>query len=635
MARVTAQGIEPTTLQGYIDALEAAFRSALGQDLDLAPETPAGQLVGTLALTLTEADEALVAVGNGMSHSRALGVQLDDLGSLLGIPRLEGETDDEYRARYGRLVARNATGSAEAILAAVLSVEGVTDALIRENATAAEVTEQGKTIGAHSICLVVDGGTDEAVAAAIARSKPVGTGTSGETRVAVLHAGGWSVPIRLSRVTPVPIKVRLAMTLRPGFSSDGTSRIVTLVVDHVKRLALGEHLTAQRLLADVLSVPGHTVNLGVGRKAGTVLRGTGAVAELVTFHGRPTVLTGGSPASLATFHGRATVLTGGTHSDLATLQNITNGTVTFLSQQVTGLDFSGASDLDGVAELLQTALRESGSADLDGVEVMHDGNVFVVTLPLDQTTGAATSVSAAFSGDHADELGLDTATISDGVSAINSGSVTFLGADVTGLDFSNVTDYAGVATVLQAALRDTSVTALDSVEVAYDGSMFVVTLPVDGTTGVAPTVSAAFTGDHADELGLDSANATIEAGVNAIKSGAITLHGAAASALDFSAVESYDDVATVVEGALRGASETDLDQVDVAYVDGGFVITVPLDADGNPIVVSGAVTGDTADKLGLDTVDTVQGSVTSQDDLTLTERLTVIPEDITITVLAS
>ena len=56
MARVTAQGIEPTTLHGYIDALEAAFRSALGQDLDLAPETPAGQLVGTLALTLTEAD---------------------------------------------------------------------------------------------------------------------------------------------------------------------------------------------------------------------------------------------------------------------------------------------------------------------------------------------------------------------------------------------------------------------------------------------------------------------------------------------------------------------------------------------------------------------------------------------------
>ena len=521
MARMTAQGIEPTTLQGYIDALEAAFRSALGQDIDLAPETPAGQLVGTLALTLTEADEALVAVGNGMSRSRALGVQLDDLGSLLGIPRLAGESDDEYRARYGRLVARNARGSAEAILAAVLSVEGVADALIRENATAAEVTEQGKTIGAHSICLVVDGGTDEAVAAAIARSKPVGTGTIGETSVDVPHAGGWSVPIRLSRVTPVPIKVKLALTLMAGFPSDGTSRIVMRVVDHVIGLALGERLTAQRLLADVLLVPGHTVNLGVGRKAGTVITGTGTVADLVTFHGRATVVTGT-----------------GTVAALATLQAITNGTVTFLGQTITGLDFSGDNDLDGVASTLQTALRATSAASLDDVEVVHDGGAFVLTIPL------------------------------------------------------------------------------------------------DSNTGVVPTVSAAFTGTESDELGLDTA--TIVNGVDAIRSGTITLHGATASGLDFGAVASYDGVASTAQGRVyEGASETDLDQVEVSYVDGGFVITIPLDADGNPIVVSGAVTGDTADELGLDTVDRVQGSVTSQDDIELTERLTVVPKDITITVLAS
>ena len=520
MARVTAQGIEPTTLQGYIEALEAAFRSALGEDLDLAPETPGAQLVGTLALTLTEVDEALVAVGNAMSRSRALGVQLDDLGSLLGIPRLEGETDDEYRARYGRLVARNARGSAEAILAAVLSVEGVTDALIRENATAAEVTEQGKTIGAYSICLVVDGGTDEAVAAAIARSKPVGTGTSGETSVDVPHAGGWSVPIRLSRVTPVPIKVKLALTLMAGFPSDGTSRIVTLVVDHVIGLALGKRLTAQRLLADVLLVPGHTVNLGVGRKAGTVITGTGTVADLVTFHGRATVVTGT-----------------GTVAALATLQAITSGTVTFLGQTITGLDFSGDNDLDGVAS------------------------------------------------------------------------------------------------TLQAALRATSAASLDDVEVVYDGGAFMLTIPLDSNTGVVPTVSAAFTGTESDELGLDTA--TIVNGVDAIRSGTITLHGATASGLDFGAVASYDGVASTLQTALRATSETDLDQVEVAYVDEAFVITVPLDSDGNPITVTGAVTGDTADELGLDSVDTVQGSVTSQDDLDLAERLTIASSDITITVLAS
>ena len=519
MARVTPQGIEPTTLQGYIDTLESAFRSALGSDLDLAPETPQSQLIGTLALTLAAADEALVAVGNGMSRSRALGAQLDDLGSLLGVPRLEGESDDEYRARYGRLTMRNARGLVEAILAAVLEVEGVTDALARENATGAAVTVQGKSIGAHSVCVVVDGGTDADVAAAIARSKPVGTGTSGNTSVGVAHSGGWTVPIEFSRVSAVPIMVTMELTLDRDFPSDGTARVIQQVLAHVSMLPLAQHLETQRLLADLLSIPGHTVpSLGIGRKAGTVITGTGTVASLDTFHGRATVVTGT-----------------GTVASLTTLQGITNGTVIFLSQTVTGLDFSGDNNLDGVASTLQAALRATNASDLTNVTVVYDStaSAFVVTIPLD-SNGAATSVSAAFTETESDELGLDTATIVNGVDTITSGTVTVHGATASGLDFSSVTDYDGVASVLQTALRATS--------------------------------------------------------------------------------------------------ETDLDQVEVAYVDEAFVITVPLDSDGNPTTVTGGVTGDTADELGLDTSQTVQGSVTSEDDLDLAERLTIASEDITITV---
>ena len=114
-----------------------------------------------------------------------------------------------------------------------------------------------------------------------------------------------------------------------------------------------------------------------------------------------------------------------------------------------------------------------------------------------------------------------------------------------------------MASTLQTALRATSAASLDDVEVAYDGGAFVLTIPLDSNTGVVPTVSAAFTGTESDELGLDTA--TIVNGVDAIRSGTITLHGATASGLDFGAVASYDDVATVVKGALRGASETDLD----------------------------------------------------------------------------
>ena len=323
----------------------------------------------------------------------------------------------------------------------------------------------------------------------------------------------------------------------------GTGTVADLVNFHGRATVL----TGTGTVADLVNFHGRaTVLTGTGTVAdlvnfhgrATVVTGTGMVADLVNFHGRATVLTGtGTVASLETFHGRATVLTGGNHSTLATLQGITSGSVTFLSQTVTGLDFSSDTDLDGVASTLQTALRATSSTDLDNVEVTHDVAGFVVTLPLDSSTGVVPIASAAFTGTESDELGLDTATIVNGVDAIVSGTVTFLGQTLTGLDFSGVTTYEGVAGVLQTALR--------------------------------------------------------------------------------------------------GASETDLDQVEVAYVDGGFVITIPLDADGNPIVVSGAVTGDTADELGLDTVDTVQGSITNQDDIELTERLTVISEDIAITVLAS
>ena len=360
----------------------------------------------------------------------------------------------------------------------------------------------------------------------------------------------------------------------------------------------------------------------------TVVRGTGVVASLDSFHGRATALTGGSPASLETFHGRATVLTGtGTVADLVnfhgratvvtgtgavasltTLQGITAGTVTFLSQTVTGLDFSSDTDLDGVASTLQTALRATSSTDLDNVEVTYDSaaSAFVVTLPLDSSTGVVPTASAAFTGTESDELGLDTATIVNGVDAIVSGTVTFLSQTLTGLDFSDVTDYDGVASTLQTALRGTSATSLDEVEVTYDSaaSVFVVTIPLD-SNGAATSVSAAFTGSESDELGLDTA--TIVDGVDAIQSGSVTLLGQTVTGLDFSSVTDYDGVASVLQSALRAASIAALAAVEVAYQGGVFVVTIPLDDQGAATSVSGAFTGDEADELGLDTATIVDG----------------------------
>ncbi len=441
------------------------------------------------------------------------------------------------------------------------------------------------------------------------------------TRESARLTGG--SPRALEQIIGSPTVVRGSGTVASLDTFHGRATVLTgtgMVADLVNFLGRATVLTGTGTVADLVNFHGRaTVVTGTGTVAdlvnflgrATVLTGTGTVADLVNFHGRATVVTGtGTVADLVNFLGRATVLTGtGTVASLTTLQGITSGTVTFLGQTVTGLDFSAVTDLDGVASTLQTALRATSATYLDNVEVDYDStaSAFVVTLPLD-SSGVVPTASAAFTGDDADELGLDTATIVNGVDAIKSGTVTFLSQTVTGLDFSSVTDYDDVASVLQTALRATSSTDLDNVEVVYDSdaSAFVVTLPLD-SSGVVPTASAAFTGDDADELGLDTA--TIVNGVDAIKSGTVTFLSQTLTGLDFSAVTDLDDVASVLQTALRATSSTDLDNVEVDYdsAASAFVVTIPLASSGAATSVSAAFTGDDADDLGLDTATIVNG----------------------------
>ena len=286
---------------------------------------------------------------------------------------------------------------------------------------------------------------------------------------------------------------------------------------------------------------------------------------------------------------------------------IQSGTVTFLSQTLTGLDFSGVTDYDDVASVLQTALRGATGTTLDAVEVAYnsDASAFVVTIPL-AADGSATAVTAAFTGATADEVGLDTVTIEDGIDTITAGSVMFHGASLTGLDLSSVAGYDEVAAVVQNALRGSSVATLDAVEVEHDGSQFVLTLPL-GLDGFATEVSGPFTGEHADELGLGTVEIT--AGVDGIGAGSLTWQGYTISGLDFTGAASYDDVANIVQTALRAVTASgraDLRSASVEYDPADFFrASLGFRTNGDPYPINGFkvdVAQGAASALGLDSI---------------------------------
>lgn len=87
MALIDSTGITPTTLSEYREILEDKFLVEFGEELALDPETPQGQIIGIMALALTEADEQLVELAQAMSLDTAAGGQLDELGTILDITR--------------------------------------------------------------------------------------------------------------------------------------------------------------------------------------------------------------------------------------------------------------------------------------------------------------------------------------------------------------------------------------------------------------------------------------------------------------------------------------------------------------------------------------------------------------------
>lgn len=207
------------------------------------------------------------------------------------------ETDAEYRRRYLSEIAVHGRDSLETVRARVLNTENVTGCLVRDNPTSASVTTQNVAIAARSLLVVVQGGADADVAAAIAASKPVGTPTVGSNSVNVPHPEGFNIPINFERVTEIPISVTAMLTIGSHFPSTGfmTMRQNLLqwfagtwpvpgpgIFDQ-SGVSIGEELDTARLNTPLNAVPGHRIDsLTVVRVAGMAALGVPNLNERYT-----------------------------------------------------------------------------------------------------------------------------------------------------------------------------------------------------------------------------------------------------------------------------------------------------------------------------------------------------------------
>lgn len=187
---------------------------------------------------------------------------------------VESRADFEYRRKNS--VAKNGTGTPQAIYAEVFALADVLDVYVKDNPTGSAVNT-GSTnypIAAHSVYVAVVGGADADIASAIWRKKDLGCDTNGNTSVTVVDPSGYSYPqpsysIKFQRPASLVVKFAVRIVNDPSLPSN----IVTLVknaiiarfngADGTTRERIGATILASRYYGAVVSVASNVSLLDV------------------------------------------------------------------------------------------------------------------------------------------------------------------------------------------------------------------------------------------------------------------------------------------------------------------------------------------------------------------------------------
>ena len=373
MASVDRTGVTGRNLDSYIRLLKDRFRARFGDDLTFEDETPQAQIVGVMAAALTENDEAIVQFGSSMSVDIASGIQLDDLGSLLGVQR---------QAATRSTVALTLTGVAGTAVPAgsrAQTADGV----------------QWRTL-ADSV--LTAGGV--AAAAEAVRTGPVAAAAGAITSV-VDRVPGWetvrndaAAVVGRAEETDGVYRIRYeARTARNAAAPADALRAALVEAGAEAAVTVDENPRSTETIIGGYTLPGHSI-MAIARD--------GTNADLSAAVQAAKGLGVGVLASIQ----------GGSHSNVASIQGITAGTFSWRGIDLTGIDMSGDASYSAAAATMQAALRSSSDSRLQASSVRYrwpDHGNFALSYSwhMDENVDLP-------SGTAADALGLSSGTVSPG-----------------------------------------------------------------------------------------------------------------------------------------------------------------------------------------------------------------------------
>jgi uncharacterized phage protein gp47/JayE len=140
------------------------------------------------------------------------------------------ETDNQFRSRISKSLARGGSGTIPSIYAALLELPGVVDADVTENDTSAAFPNGQPR---NSIAAMVYGGTDADIAQTLFSVKGGAIRAWGTTNVVVTDTEGKTHTIGFSRPPLVTVWVRVTLTKNSNYPADGDEQVTTAIVKYI------------------------------------------------------------------------------------------------------------------------------------------------------------------------------------------------------------------------------------------------------------------------------------------------------------------------------------------------------------------------------------------------------------------
>lgn len=185
------------------------------------------------------------------------------------------EVDSQLRSRQAistQLPSRSLLGGT---IAGIASVADVVRYKVYENDTSLTDSDG---IPSHSICAVVEGGTDNDIANEIYYRKNGGCGTYGTTSVSIADPiYETTTVISFYHPTYVPIFTTLGVHPLAGYTTANTAAIQTAITNYLNSLAIGEELTISALWGIAMATMSDLTNPIFSLK--TVVAGTAIGAQ--------------------------------------------------------------------------------------------------------------------------------------------------------------------------------------------------------------------------------------------------------------------------------------------------------------------------------------------------------------------